>query len=134
MKMPPGSSEKAGVGAGKWGDRNRACHLMGCVRRAVFRSSTTWFLVSVSSSSNAYRLCICGRQSGAGVTRGCLCPGLLHPGLAGGTALASGRALLKQRHTLRRLGFGPQTSFSSSVQWGDLLAQAWVRSKWSINI
>lgn len=48
-------------------------HLMGCVRRAVFRSSTTWFLVSVSSSSNSYRFCIWGPQEkGVEVTLSCL--------------------------------------------------------------
>lgn len=33
-------------------------YLMGCVRRAVFKSSTILFFISVSSSSKAYRVCI----------------------------------------------------------------------------
>lgn len=47
------------LGEGQWKEvREGGTHLMGCVRRAVFRASTTWFLISISSSSNLYRLCI----------------------------------------------------------------------------
>lgn len=41
-----------------WGKRMDN-YLMGWVRRAVFKSSTILFLISVSSSSKTYRVCIC---------------------------------------------------------------------------
>lgn len=37
-------------------------YLMGWVRRAVFKSSTILFFISVSSSSKAYRVCICSEK------------------------------------------------------------------------
>lgn len=37
----------------------RFTYLIGWVRSAVFRSSTTLFLISISSSSKANRVCIC---------------------------------------------------------------------------
>lgn len=37
-------------------------YLMGWVRRAVFKSSTILFFISVSSSSKAYRVCICSQK------------------------------------------------------------------------
>lgn len=37
-------------------------YLMGWVRRAVFKSSTILFFTSVSSSSKAYRVCICSQK------------------------------------------------------------------------
>lgn len=37
----------------------RFTHLIGWVRSAVFRSSTTLFLISISSSSKANKVCIC---------------------------------------------------------------------------
>lgn len=52
---------------------NGPSHLIGCVRNAVFRSSTTLFLISISSSSKANRVCICGqpgRQTGRRANQG----------------------------------------------------------------
>lgn len=37
-------------------------YLMGWVRSAVFKSSTILFFISVSSSSKAYRVCICSEK------------------------------------------------------------------------
>lgn len=37
-------------------------YLMGWVRRAVFKSSTILFFISVSSSSKAYSVCICSEK------------------------------------------------------------------------
>lgn len=57
----------------EWRRGSNPSHLMGCVRRAVFRSSTTWLLLSVSSSSVSYRFCIWGPQvKGIEVTLICL--------------------------------------------------------------
>lgn len=62
LSLPLSAVSQLTIGRQRTAMKGEQHYLMGWVRRAVFKSSTILFFISVSSSSKAYRVCICSQK------------------------------------------------------------------------